>query len=171
MANMTFKASLIPNSNLGYNLGSSDKRWNIYGDLTGTASWANGLAIHNANECTICSTSSATNPSIYINYRSQLGGTTSDGATQVTSYYFGNRKGGTTGVTLYAASFSGNAASATTASTLTPSYVTNANPNTMYTTGLYTIGSLASGASLPVSCWVEMAVLNYHTNGGNARVL
>ena len=33
MANMTFKASLLPNTDLGYSLGSSDKRWNIYGKL------------------------------------------------------------------------------------------------------------------------------------------
>ena len=33
MANMTFKASLLPNSDLGYSLGSSDKRWKIYGSL------------------------------------------------------------------------------------------------------------------------------------------
>lgn len=37
MANMTFKTNLLPNSNLGYSLGSSDLKWNIYGDLTGKA--------------------------------------------------------------------------------------------------------------------------------------
>ena len=36
MANMTFKANLLPNSNLGYNLGSSTQKWNVYGDLLGT---------------------------------------------------------------------------------------------------------------------------------------
>ena len=40
MANMTFKASLLPNSDLGYSLGSSTQRWNIYGNLTGNASTA-----------------------------------------------------------------------------------------------------------------------------------
>lgn len=40
MANMTFKASLLPNIDLGYSLGSDDKRWNIYGNLTGNASTA-----------------------------------------------------------------------------------------------------------------------------------
>jgi len=34
MANMTFKASLLPNTDLGYSLGSDDKRWKI-NDLTG----------------------------------------------------------------------------------------------------------------------------------------
>lgn len=33
MANMTFKANLLPNTDLGYNLGSSDLKWNIYGNL------------------------------------------------------------------------------------------------------------------------------------------
>ena len=40
MANMTFKASLLPNTDLGYSLGSSSKKWNIYGNLTGNASTA-----------------------------------------------------------------------------------------------------------------------------------
>lgn len=31
MANMTFKASLLPNTNLGYSLGSEDQRWKING--------------------------------------------------------------------------------------------------------------------------------------------
>ena len=35
MANLTFKANIIPNSNLGYNLGSSDTKWKIFGDLDG----------------------------------------------------------------------------------------------------------------------------------------
>ena len=37
MANMTFKASLIPNTDFGYSLGSEDsgniKRWKIYGKI------------------------------------------------------------------------------------------------------------------------------------------
>ena len=37
MANMTFKASLIPNTDFGYSLGSEDsnniKRWKVYGKL------------------------------------------------------------------------------------------------------------------------------------------
>lgn len=37
MANMTFKASLLPNTNLGYSLGSENKKWNIYGTLHGDA--------------------------------------------------------------------------------------------------------------------------------------
>ena len=37
MANMTFKANLLPNSDLGYSLGSTTQQWMIYGDLTGTA--------------------------------------------------------------------------------------------------------------------------------------
>ena len=33
MANMTFKANLLPNTDLGYNLGSSSLRWKLYGTL------------------------------------------------------------------------------------------------------------------------------------------
>ena len=33
MANMTFKTNILPNSNLEYNLGSTVKKWNIYGRL------------------------------------------------------------------------------------------------------------------------------------------
>ena len=45
MANMTFKASLLPNTSLGYSLGSDDKKWNIYGELNGNASSADKLKI------------------------------------------------------------------------------------------------------------------------------
>ena len=40
MANMTFKANLLPNSNLGYSLGSSTQQWAIYGNLIGNANTA-----------------------------------------------------------------------------------------------------------------------------------
>ena len=43
MANMTFKASLLPNTNLGYSLGSETQNWKIYGTLTGNASTATKL--------------------------------------------------------------------------------------------------------------------------------
>jgi len=33
MANMTFKASLLPNTDLGYSLGSDNKRWKLFGNL------------------------------------------------------------------------------------------------------------------------------------------
>jgi len=61
----------------------------------------------------------------------------------------------------------GNASSATT---LTPTIVTDANPDTMFTAGMYEIQSLASGAVLPVSVWADMVVINYNTNGTNLRV-
>ncbi len=38
MGTMTFKADLLPNSDLEFDLGSSDKKWNIYGSLTGYSS-------------------------------------------------------------------------------------------------------------------------------------
>ena len=42
-AHMTFKTNLWPNSDLGYSLGDSSLRWNIYGNLTGNASSATKL--------------------------------------------------------------------------------------------------------------------------------
>jgi len=52
MANMTFKASLLPNTDLGYSLGSDDKKWNIYGNLTGNASTAAALKDRSNNTLT-----------------------------------------------------------------------------------------------------------------------
>ena len=40
MADMTFKANLLPNSDLGYSLGSSTQQWQLYGTLEGTATYA-----------------------------------------------------------------------------------------------------------------------------------
>ena len=37
MANMTFKASLLPNTNLGYSLGSETQNWKIYGAINSNA--------------------------------------------------------------------------------------------------------------------------------------
>ena len=43
MADLTFKANLLPNSDLGKALGSENQRWNIYGELNGNASSADKL--------------------------------------------------------------------------------------------------------------------------------
>ena len=40
MADLTFKANLLPSTDLGKALGSSNQRWNIYGNLTGNADTA-----------------------------------------------------------------------------------------------------------------------------------
>ena len=49
MADMTFKVNLLPNSTTKeYSLGSSQKRWNIYGDLTGYSS--NAISWDNTNK-------------------------------------------------------------------------------------------------------------------------
>ena len=40
VANLTFKANLLPNSNLGYSLGSSTAQWNVYGTFKGNADTA-----------------------------------------------------------------------------------------------------------------------------------
>ena len=64
----------------------------------------------------------------------------------------------------------GVAYEALTTPTVSASGITDANPDTMYTTGLYQIKSLASGKTLPVSCWAAFLVLNYLDNGTNSRV-
>jgi len=51
MADLTFKANLLPNNDLGKALGSEDKRWNIYGELNGNASSADKLS-HTPNNTT-----------------------------------------------------------------------------------------------------------------------
>jgi hypothetical protein len=40
--NMTFNTNLLPSSNLGCDLGGSNRYWNIYGTLTGNATGATG---------------------------------------------------------------------------------------------------------------------------------
>ena len=52
MANMTFKANLLPNSDLGYSLGSSDKKWTVYGAFKGNADTATALT-SNAGSSTV----------------------------------------------------------------------------------------------------------------------
>lgn len=63
------------------------------------------------NEVTLGSSSSAgtsTNDTVYINWRDRSDGSTSNNATQIKAYQFCNRKGGTSGVTVYSANFNGN---------------------------------------------------------------
>jgi len=115
-----------------------------------TATTANNarqlLSISN-NEVCIGATATpaeATNAGVWINYRSGYGGTTSDDATQITAYFFGNRKGNTTGVTLYAATFNGNATSATKADNLNKStlgYLYQSATTTTGSTGTVTATS------------------------------
>ena len=54
MADLTFKANLLPNSDLGKALGSSTQRWNIYGELNGNASsadkWKNARTLTIGNK-------------------------------------------------------------------------------------------------------------------------
>lgn len=81
-----------------------------------TASYANNLLAYSGNEVTIGANSttagSSTNDTVWFNYRDISGGATNNNSTQITKYYFGNRKSNTTGVTVYAETFSGNATSA-----------------------------------------------------------
>lgn len=45
MANMTFNANLLPKTDLSFDLGSSNQRWNIYGNITGSLTGYSSNAI------------------------------------------------------------------------------------------------------------------------------
>lgn len=94
-----------------------------YADSAGSATSANALNFVHTNELILGNGTSPT--SIWFNYRRVQNGATS-GNTAITSYHFGNGNGGTTGVTLYASSLSGNAATASGlvdgSSTMTSAY-------------------------------------------------
>ena len=81
-----------------------------------TSTNATNLQAYGSNEVTIGANSttagSSTNSTVWINYRDRSNGTTSNGATKITDYYFGNRKGAVTDVTVHATTFDGNASSA-----------------------------------------------------------
>lgn len=85
-------------------------------DTATTATNANNLQAYNSNEVTIgannTTAGSSTNSAVYINHKDRSNGSISNGSTQITDYYFENRKGATTGVTIHAATFAGNASSA-----------------------------------------------------------
>ena len=76
MANMTFKTNLLPNSNLGYSLGSSEQKWNVYGDLKGNADTATKLSNTPNNTSTFLRgdntwSNTLTGP-LYINHTSDV---------------------------------------------------------------------------------------------------
>lgn len=80
--------------------------------FNGNATSATNLLAYSGNEVTVgannSSAGSSTNDSVWINYKDILGGTTSNGATKLIHYYFGNRKGTTSNVTIHAETFDGN---------------------------------------------------------------
>lgn len=80
------------------------------GVLDGKATNADYLNIQNGNEINFKGNDNCSNKKIWFNYRSA---DTADNTTNaITDYFFGNGQKGTTGVTLNADNFSGNAASA-----------------------------------------------------------
>ena len=85
-------------------------------DTATTSTNATNLQAYNTNEVTIGANSTtagaSTNDSVWINYKDRSNGATNNNATKITHYYFGNRKGATTGVTVHADTFAGNASSA-----------------------------------------------------------
>ena len=82
-----------------------------------TATNAYNVLAYSSNEVTLGANSatagSSSNDTVWINYRDVKGGAVNNGATQITNYHFGNRKGAVTGVTVYAETFNGNATTAT----------------------------------------------------------
>ena len=85
------------------------------GNVTGnadSATNATNLMAYSGNEVTFgansISTGASSNDSVWINYRDRIGGSTSNNATKVVDYYFGNRKGNTNDVVIHAAKFSGD---------------------------------------------------------------
>ena len=143
-----------------------------------TASNARQLLSISNNEVCIGATATpaeATNAGVWINYRSGYGGTTSDDATQITAYFFGNRKGDTTGVTLYATTFNGNATSATKANNLNKStlgYLYQSATTTTGSTG--TVTATSGKIGVPIQFYgsqVNYALANdlfYATVASNA---
>lgn len=85
-------------------------------DTATTSTNATNLQAYNTNEVTIGANSTtagaSTNDTVWINYKDRSNGATNNNATKITHYYFGNRKGATTGVTVHADTFAGNASSA-----------------------------------------------------------
>ena len=102
-----------------------------------TASASGALNFVHTNELLLGNTNSQTR--VWINYRRVSGGATS-GNTAITEYHFGNGNAGTTGVTLYAANFSGVAAKATAANV-----TTTANALAVYSDTTGTFSGKASG--------------------------
>ena len=85
-----------------------------YADSAGSATSANALNFVHTNELILGNNTSQSR--VWFNYRRVQNGATS-GNTAITEYRFGNGNAGTTGVTLYADSFTGAAAYLTTPNT------------------------------------------------------
>lgn len=108
---------LYPIGNNVSSLGTSSHKWkNVYAtNFIGnaiSATNATNLLAYSGNEVTVgannSSAGSSTNNSVWINHKDILGGSTSNSATKLIHYYFGNRKGTTSDVTIHAETFDGN---------------------------------------------------------------
>lgn len=92
--------------------GGATKWANASNVTVGSATNAYDLLAYGGNEVIIGNNSTtagaSTNEVVWINYRDTYGGATNNDATKITDYYFGNRKAGTTGVNVRAATFIGN---------------------------------------------------------------
>ena len=99
--------------------------------ISANAISASHLKAYSGNEVTVgangITAGSSSNDSVWINYRDVEGGSTSNAATKITNYYFGNRKGNVSDVTVHATSFNGTAANASKVNNLTVQTAVPAN--------------------------------------------
>lgn len=160
MANMTFNANLLPKTDLGFDLGSSEKRWNIYGDLTGDASTVNGHTV--AKDVPANAVFTDTKVTAVGNHYTPSGGealTTSNGT--ASAYALNTEYTVLTGVTITT-----DAAGHVTGVATTRQKVKDTN--TVYslplaangTRGGIQIGYTASGKNYPVQLSSEKAYVN-----------
>lgn len=153
-----------------------------------TANFGRQLLAYGSNETTIGANSTtagnSTNETVWFNYRDIQGGSTTNNSTQIVHYYFGNRKGATTGVNVHAATFvgdlSGNATTATSATkatadasgnTITSYYCTLSTNQTISGTKTFSamplssagicVNSGGSGTAGGVSLWSDKNVDQY----------
>lgn len=141
---------------------------------------ANNLIAYAGNEVTIGANSatsgSSTNNYVYINYRDINGGSTSNNATAIKDYYFGNRKGSTDEVSIHAGTFVGNLSGTATkatqdgsGNTITSYYVTLSTNQTISGTKTFSAMPVASaglcvgnsGTAGGLSLWNDKNVKQY----------
>lgn len=131
------------------------EKWIVYSDANGnvvlngnattatTSTYAYNLLAYSDNEVTIGANNStagaSTNDNVWFNYRDIQNGSTSNNATKLVHYHFGNRKGAVTGVQVHADTFVGNATTATKATQ-------DGDGNTIASTYLKLSGGTMTGA-------------------------
>lgn len=160
MANMTFNANLLPKTDLGFDLGSSEKRWNIYGDLTGDASTVNGHTV--AKDVPANAVFTDTKVTAVGNHYTPSGGealTTSNGT--ASAYALNTEYTVLTGVTITTDAAGHVTGVATTRQKVKDTNTTYTLPLAANgTRGGIQIGYTASGKNYPVQLSSEKAYVN-----------